>query len=195
MEAFIAIRRRAKENRDKLIAQADAEYADTLRRIAAIEQDITGREYSRRQTISSCVNQVLPSDRPFTIVDIIAGLEALDPGRVWRKHSVDGYMSRLRARGIVRRLRKSHGREAAQYVRVGVPVAAVPFEGQTLPQVMAEVLGKRAMTPTELVVAMLEAGYETLQTPAGLRTHVSTVLRKRKGFRMRGGKWAVSSKG
>ena len=66
---------------------------------------------------------------------------------------------------MVRRLRKAKGAEPAQYVRVGVQMARLPFENMTLPEVMAQVLGDKAMSQTELAVAMLDAGYDTTMTP------------------------------
>jgi len=57
--------------------------------------------------------------------------------------------------------------------------------------VLAAVLGERSMTQTALVVAMLEAGYETIQTPDKLRNHVGRVLRESpERFRRDGKKWA-----
>ncbi len=125
----------------------------------------------------------------------MTSLEALDPGRVWRKRSVDSHISRLRERGVVRRLRKSKGTEPAQYVRVGVKVAPAPFEDKTLLEVIGEVLGGHSMTQTELVVAMLEAGYQSTMEPRAMRNAVGVVLRGDRGrFVVRGGKWGLAEK-
>ena len=134
---------------------------------------------------------MLPADRTFTTVDVMTALEALDPGKVWRKRSVDSHISRLRERGIVRRVRRAKGTEPAIYARAGVKVAAVPFAGKTLPEVVGEVLAGQSMTQTELVMAMLDAGYDTTMGPRGLRTAVGVILRREKlAFRQKGGKWA-----
>jgi len=191
MQAFNEIRTHAREKRDKAIGIARQEYADTLVRIAALEQDLLGREPSTHKTISGCINRVLPSDRLFTTVDVMTALEALDPGKVWRKRSVDSHISRLRERGVVRRLSKAKGSELAQYVRVGVEVEPLPFEDKTLREVVAEMLGRKTMTTTELAVAMLEAGYQTTMAPRALRDAVGVVLRTERGrFVRRGRKWA-----
>jgi hypothetical protein len=193
MEAFNSLRKHAREKRDKAIANVRAEYAATLVRIAALEQDLLGREPTGHKTTSSCINRVLPSDRPFNSVDVMTALEALDSGRVWRKHTVDGHIARLRERGVVRRLRKSKGSEPAQYVRVGVKLEPAPFEDKTLVEVVGEVLGARSMTQTELVVAMLDAGYHSTMTPRALRDAVGVVLRQERGrFVQRGGKWKIA---
>jgi hypothetical protein len=195
MSAFLELRKHAKEKRDKIIGQARAEYADTLVKIAELEQDLLGAQPSKHKTIASCINSVLPTDRPFNTLDILAALEALDPGRVWRRRMIDHHIFRLRERGVVRRLRKAKGAELAQYVRVGVQVARLPFENMTLPEVMAQVLGDKAMSQTELTMAMLDAGYDTTMTPKALRDAVGVVLRReRKRFSERGGKLSARFK-
>ena len=75
----------------------------------------------------------------------------------------------------------------AVYVRSGVPVPAIPFEDMTLPEVIRAVL-THPMRQTELVVAMLEQGYETTMTRNALRDAVGVELRKGT-FRNEGGKW------
>jgi hypothetical protein len=80
MVEFLALRARARDKRDRLIAQARKEYEATLVRIAAIEQDLLGGESSRHKKVSACIESVMPLDRPFTTVDILTSLEALDSG-------------------------------------------------------------------------------------------------------------------
>lgn len=72
---------RAQDKRDKLIAAAKREYEQTLIAIAALEQDLLGKVSSRHKKISACIESVIPKDRTFTTTDILAALEALDPGR------------------------------------------------------------------------------------------------------------------
>jgi hypothetical protein len=193
MNEFNDLRKRAREKRDKAIAQARQDYAETLGRIAALEQDLLGRDLSTHRKISVCIERVIPQDREFTTADIMAGLEALDPGRVWRKRSIDNHISRLRERGLVRRVRKAKGTEPAIYARVGAKVTERPFQDMTLRQVIKVVLGDRAMNETELTVAMREAGYDSTMTPQALRNAVGVELRKNAGFRKTDGKWATSS--
>ncbi len=194
MEAFNELRRKAREKRDKAISQARNEYAATLRRIAALEQDLFGKEPSSHRSIAACIDSVVPTDRAFTTVDILAALEAMDPKREWRRRSVDNHIARLRARGIVRRVKKSQNTQPAIYVRVGVEVQPLPFEDMTLPEVVTQVLADRQpMRQTDLVVAMLDAGYQTTMTPKNLRNAVGVALhRDRKRFRQVDGEWAVA---
>jgi len=190
MQEFGSLRTAARKKRDAAIRKARDEYAETLRRIAELEQDILGRDPSSHRSISSCIESVSPSDRTFTTVDIMAGLEALDSGRVWRKRSVDNHISRLRDRGILRRLRKSRNTEPAVYVRADVETEPLAFEDMTLPQVVEAMLSERPLTQTELVVAMLEGGYETSMVHKTLRDAVGVALRgDPKRFKSDGRKW------
>jgi hypothetical protein len=211
MFEFNALRSRAKDKRDKAIAYARQEYEATLVTIAGLEQDLLGKESSRYRLISACVESVIPRDRPFSTTDIMTSLEGLDPGRTWRKRSVDNHIARLRERGpdhqlrsrphhgnhiarlrergLVRRMQKAKGTEPAIYARVGALVPALPFEDMRLVEVMRAVL-TRPMTQTELAVALLEAGYQTAMEPRALRTAVGVELR-RGGFANQGGKWVA----
>ncbi|MDP6558243.1 MAG: hypothetical protein QGG71_26505 [Pirellulaceae bacterium] len=191
MKEFSALRTKARERRDKAIKRARDEYAETLVRIANLEQDLVGRDSSTHLKISEAIERVIPDDRTFTTVDVIAGLEALDPGRVWRKRSIDNHISRLRDKGLVRRIKKSKNTEPAVYARMGVEVEAVPFEDMTLPEVIAATLAE-PMTQTELVVAIMEAGYDTTMSRRALRDAVGMELRKaRKRFSADHGKWSL----
>lgn len=55
MEAFNALRKQARDKRDKLIAEARRQYEETLTKIAALEQDLLGREPSEHKSIASCI--------------------------------------------------------------------------------------------------------------------------------------------
>lgn len=122
MEAFTELRKRAREKCDQAIARAKDEYRATLTRIAALEQDLNGNVPSSHKTISSAIESVIPSDRAFTTVDVMTGLEALDSGRTWRKRSVDNHISRMRSKGLIRRLKKARNNGPALYARLGVEV-------------------------------------------------------------------------
>lgn len=190
MNEFAELRKRARERRDKLIAAAYSEWESTLGRIAELEQDLLGRDPVNHKSVASCVDAVIPTDSPFTTVDVMKALEALDAGRVFRKRSVDNHIYRLREKGLVRRLKRAQGREPALYARVGVDVPAIPFEGKTMREVMVEVLADKSMTQVELALAMIDKGYQTTMKPRALSHAVGAELRRNKeDFRKNGGKW------
>jgi hypothetical protein len=189
MNSFTRLREQARLKRDKAITEVRAEYAATLKKIAELEQDLLGAKPARHRSIASCINLVIPTDRAFTTVDIMTALEALDAGRVWRKRSIDNHISRLRDRGIVRRLRKSQNTEPALYARVGVVVEPLPFEDMTLREVIAAILKDRPLRQTELAVVMLEAGYRTTMDVRALRTAVGVELRRGPFEKCADGRW------
>ncbi|MBC7853427.1 MAG: hypothetical protein IAF94_08330 [Pirellulaceae bacterium] len=186
---FGQLRNRARDLRDKRIGYARREYELTLVTIAKLEQDLTGKYSSRRKKISACIESVIPTEREFTTVDILAGLEALEPGRNWRKRSVDCHLSRLRQRGLIRRLKRHKNNEPAIYVRAGLKVPELPFQDMTLAEVVEQVL-VRPMTQTELVIVMLEAGYESGMNKSYLRNAVGSLLRTSPVYRNVRGKWS-----
>ncbi|MEX2187324.1 MAG: hypothetical protein WD875_11035 [Pirellulales bacterium] len=184
MREFNQLRALARGKRDKIVAAARADYEATLVQIAKLEQDLLGKVSSRYRKISAAIESVIPSDRTFTTADILAGLEAMDPGRVWRKRSIDSHLSRLRERGLVKRLRKATLRERAVYAR-----ADLGTEGESRPlrEYIGDVLVK-PMTVTEVAVAVVEAGYRTTMKGRGLRNHVARELREG-GYRRGGERW------
>jgi hypothetical protein len=100
MDEFNALRVRARQKRDKLIEEARSDYHSALIRITALEHDLRRKHNTQAQAIAQCVNRVIPSDRGFTIPEIMQRLEELDGSRVWFKQSVDRHISRLRRQGI-----------------------------------------------------------------------------------------------
>lgn len=188
-ELFIQLRAGAREKRDKLIDEARAAYEATLVDIARLEQDMLGKVPTRHKSISASIDSVIPRMDTFTTADIMASLEALDGGRVWRKRSIDSHISRLRERGLVKRIKRATIREPAVYVRSEITVKVAPLDDMTLVQVIRQVL-TRPMSTTEVVVAVVEAGYQSTMRKGNLRNHVARTLAKG-GFGRDGAKWVA----
>lgn len=188
--AFGQIKIKAREKRDKLIEQAKAEYVATLTAIAKLEQDILGTHSSRHQKLSACVEQVIPREGTFTTVEVMAGLEGLDPGRVWLAHSVNTYITRLRDKGIIRRVRQAKMGSPAVYAWGDAKVEAQPFDNMTLEDVMLQTLVE-PKTAVELTLAIVEAGYQTSMARYALRNAVERKLKESGKFRREGKKWVV----
>jgi hypothetical protein len=188
---FTALRELARERRDREISAIREQYEQTLLQIATLEQDLLGKQSSKHKTISSCIESVIPREEPFSTVSVLAGLEALDPGRVWRKRSIDHHFTRLRERNIIKRIRRATIHEPALYVRVGASVAPpTPLADATLADVIRMVL-TRPMTTTEVMVAVVEAGYRSSMPKTQLRSHVGRELRAGP-WQRDGGKWTRS---
>ena len=196
MNAFNELRRLAAEKRDNSIHRAKAEYQTALTRISELDQMIQGKFSPGRVSVSKAIDMVLPKDRPFTTADVMAGLQALDPNRTWRERSINNYMSQLRKRGEVKRLRRNGINRHALYVKAGVEVPELPFQDMLFVEVIEAVLvatGK-PMTTTEIVVTALELGYQTEQSNKHFSNHTRTTLRDNPcRFEKTNKKWAISS--
>ncbi len=192
---FNVLRAKARENHDKAIAAAREEYAAVLAHIAALEHDLYGGRSSRRQPMSACVQSVIPREEPFTIADIVARLEGLEPGRIWHRKSIGTYVAKIAARGLLRRLDRHRGPAPTLYVRAGANVPKRPFEGMTLTAVLRGVLTK-PMNQTELTVRILEGGYSTITSRKALRKQIGELLAMPgSGFVKDGEKWTALEEG
>lgn len=190
MQEFNALRAKARERRDKAIADAQREYDRNLADIANVEQNLLGKISTRAKELSPSVSAAMPADRAFTVQDVLANLEAMAPGRAWKKRSLDCHMSRLVKFGILRRVRRASANERAVYCRSDLPIPTT--NPKTLSEVVREVL-TRPMRMGEIVVAVTEAGYQTTMTPRGFRGNLSQVLRKM-GYRRDGDKWKPAAR-
>lgn len=184
---FNTLRAMARERRDTEIKATQEEYEANIRAIAALEQDLCGKVSSRYRSISSAIESVIPADREFTTEDIMAALQAMDPARAWRKRSLDSYISRLRERGLVKRLCKANGTTRAVYARADLGPAA---ESRPIRAYIDDAL-TRPMTLTEITVAVVEAGFPTTMTRKNLRSYVGREL-KDGGYRRSGERWSRS---
>lgn len=192
MKEFLALREAARVRRDKIIKQATQEYEDTIHAIAALADDLLGAEPNRRTT-AEAVNSLVPEDGTFTTGDIMDALEKSEPGRIWNERAVGNQLSRLRDKGIIKRIRRAKRTERAVYVRVGVEYEKGRFDDMTLRQVIAVVLTEQGpLKVTELTIAVLEGGYDTIMNRKSFRRAVDTELKAHKQFaRDSDGKWSL----
>ncbi len=195
MEAFKQLRQRAAERRDRAYKLAKDEYELALARIAELEQLLIGTHVPGRMTTAKAIESVIPDDRPFTTADVMAGLTALNPDRDWRPRAIDNQLHLLRKKGKIRRLRAAGNKRRALFIRTDVNLPPLPFENMALVDVIGEVLAKsdQPLTQTEIVVRILEQGYETDQPPNRFRNAVGTVMRGEAAVFSKGtnGRWAI----
>jgi len=192
MEALNQLRRAARAKRDKTIAQAREDYVATLARIAELDLALYGKPSLKTRSAAACIERIMPVDAPFTIVDIVAGLEALDAGRPWSRRAIDTHVAVLLKRGLIRRLRRGCSGSPAVYIRAGSERDDYLFAGMKLVDVVALMLAGGPMTPVEIVVALKEAGYRTTRTDKALQWALPTELKKDRRFEVKGGKWGLA---
>lgn len=94
--------------------------------------------------------------------------------------------TKLRDLGLVRRLTKRNVGKPATYIRSDGREQPT-IRDKSLVQVVREVV-KQPMRTSEVVFAVLDAGWETTMIPGHFRTHVISRLRKA-GYREVAGKW------
>jgi hypothetical protein len=195
MQALNDLRQAARDRRDKLIAKARDEYETTLAKIASIEQDLLGREPGSFRSVQASVESVIPSDRQFTVADVVLALETADPRRTWSSRSIGNCISRLCGKGLLRRLSKQrrggkhHGSDPAVYVRADCQTEPRPFQGMELKDALYETLQGKSLTTLELAVTIRELGWQTSMKPRGFREYVGRRLRDDERFKRVGERW------
>jgi hypothetical protein len=132
MNEFSAIRARARERRDSAIKQARTEYAESLNQIAAPEDRLLQQARPKFRRVTDCIARVIPSDKHFTIDDVMEALEALDPARNWHRPVVTNHITHLRNRGVLYRVRKPKMGTNAIYARKVVPAPPSTFGDKPL---------------------------------------------------------------
>ena len=193
MDTFAQLRKQARDIREQAIAEAREEYASRLTRICALEQELLGARKTKDKSLAAAIERVIPNDRPFTTVDIVAALEALDERRAFRKSWLISHLGRLCERGVIRRVQKNHGREHAIYIRAGVEAQPIPFERKTLP-LAVEILLRECgpLTPLEVAVRLKERKFRSTMTMQLLCKAVAACCRARTGkFVPVGAKWGL----
>src|SRR4051812_34274704 len=88
MNEFTALRTRAKERRDLAITAARSNYEAAMLAIAELENSLLDRGKPKVKGLRDCGRLVMPTDRPFTIEEILESLQVLDPARIWRRIAV-----------------------------------------------------------------------------------------------------------
>lgn len=135
------------------------------------------------------IDSLIPRETTFTYLDIKTGPEALDPGRIWKERTIHAHLSKLREKGMIRRLKRATQSSFTIYVRAEVLVKLNPLDDMTLAEVVAQVLTK-PMTTAEVMVAAIEFGYRSTMPPRRLQKYVGVVLRRGE-FRRDGEKWTA----
>lgn len=161
-----------------MIATAREEYEANLLAIAKLEQGLLGRLPVHHKQASKCIMQVVPKDRTFTNADLLASLEAIEPRRNWNVRSVNEAISRMRRKGILKRVRRSSGTELAVYAVAELDVPQGAFRDMKLIEAIAAIVKAKPMRQIEIVLHLLEQGYETRMDKRTFRVAVGQSLRE-----------------
>ena len=159
MDTYKQLRDAAAEKRDKRIKAAKSEYAETIKRIADIESRLKTkpkRRGARRNRIRlvDIIYDNLPNDRSFGFDDIKGIIDA--KGKSYAKSSINMTISRMLKAGDIKRVQYAKAGKPALYA---LPHVDVVVEKTMLDWAM-EVDGWQDLEPVEIMVKMVEAGYE-----------------------------------
>jgi hypothetical protein len=182
MDAIDELRQYALSQRDETIRITRELCA---RRLAEIEQlrrnlGIEGRAVGG-QPMSEMVCDLIPTDRTFTIREIIEGLRAADPEREFTLPSVNACIHGLKDSGMVKRVSRGDGGQAI-WAAAALDVEEGEFGSMRMADVSAILIGERGpMTAVELVIAMQQRGYRPEANPNLLVRSLATTLKRAKG--------------
>jgi hypothetical protein len=196
MDAFELLRKQAADKMDKAIKVAQDEYKTQVARINELRASLGFGDPTclrTRPRIGDMLAKHYPSDRPFTIDDILPTVVAAYPKMRFLRASVRNAMQHHKEAGIIRRVAK----DAGGYTIWAVSELAVtekPFGTMSFADVIAEVLvGSKGMRQAELGVAMKELGFRPDDEPAAFVRQISKALyaNTRRFKRSDDGKWSL----
>ena len=185
MDEFRKLREAAAAKRDGAINRAKAEHAKTVQKIAELEDRIRGKRRPRpnarpKTTLADTIYSVLPDDRTFTIDDVCGLVKSAEPERERSRASINTNVNRMLHAGTLKRV---------SYAKAGKPavfamMTCVATEARTMLDWAREIDGHRDMPAVELMVAMVEAGYEMASPPAETVKSLTRELQKSKQLQL-----------
>jgi hypothetical protein len=201
MDPFLALRQQAAIKRDEAMAHARRVYRDDIEAIEALEKRIPPTTAQRAQaTFKRGMNTVdlmkslVPPDQPFQLADMLRWLYEVRKGEKFREASVRTYLSRLAARGSIRKLYKT-GSNGALWISTGATATTGGIETMSIPEVVELILEAegRPLRVLELVVGMHARGYRQKSSPKTLARSIRDMFKRYPGRFVEGehGKWAM----
>lgn len=193
---FEALRALAKQRYDEACHRARKEYDDAIGHINHLVRilAVPMRQlpmYSRR-SLKDTVAHVMPTDRQFTVPELMAALKSIDPDRQWRKQTITAHVRKLVNAGEARVIRRPTQNQPAIYILDSAEVQPSQFDGMTLCQSIEWALADQPLTLIEISVVLLDNGYKTAMEPKKLRDAIRKELMDRKErFTRDGEKWSL----
>lgn len=195
MKPFDDLRQLASDRRDQAIETAKAEYREALKSIAAMERRLgveTPAKYQeRRPSLADATVSLVPQDCTFGLDDICGWLRQDDPSRTFTRGSITSNLYVMVKRGIIKRVRYASGNQCAAYA---VPSFNCDGPPSTILDIAEAVLREadKPMTATEIMVTMIESGFESEIGPKRAMASLLRGMSKRTSRFVRNGqKWSV----
>jgi hypothetical protein len=202
MDPFVSLQTRAAQKRDAAIAEARRVYRNDIEAIESLERCLPAppvidrsQPLGKPPSIVDFIKAVVPTDKPFTVSDVMVALGEAHAGQKFHLPTVRTHTSRLCSRGFFRRLYKTSQQETL-YAVAGSPVTEGAIESKNLATVAHEVLTEagKPLEPIEIAVRMRERWYRADDPPAVLVAAIRGMFRQYPGrFRQDDGRWSAIS--
>lgn len=189
MKPFDELRKLASDRRDHAIESAKSEYRKTLHDIAAMERRLGIA--TQRQTLSEAILSIVPNGREFFLDDVCRWLAANDPGRTFTRGSVGANIRSLVKQGSIKRVRNPQRTKHAAYAVLSLDCDR---QERTILDMAEAILRKsgQPMTATEIMVTMIEAGFDPAIEPKRASQSLRRGMSKRTSrFKRNGQKWLI----
>lgn len=166
MNEFSKLREAAASKRDAAIDAAKREYSITIQKIAELQGRFTGTRKPRarakpKTTLADLIYAQLPDDRTFSVNDVHGLVKNAEPDRERTRATIITNLNRMARAGSIKRVRMA---------TTGKPVlyAMADFDepkARTMIDWAKDVEGWATMKSVELMVKMVENGYEMEVSP------------------------------
>lgn len=180
MDAIETLKQQAREKRDQAIAEARAEFRESMAAIRKLERGLAPAERKPPRASGAPVFNLVVASIPagdFAAGDLLAALRAADPKREFNVGTVRIYLRQLNDKGLIRRVARG-GRNRTLWTRVeGREPEANPFAAWFIPDAVEAVLRESGpLRIAELVVALQDRGYRVDADPMVLANSVGKAL-------------------
>ena len=175
MDAIKVLRQRAADKRDRAIKAARADFRNAVRLLDQLAQSVgpeppPARRRNGPRPIMELMESVIPRDKPFTLGELVAALQAAEPDRAFHVPSVRTLMPDLVKAGAIRKVRRAAGGHV-YWAHPECRVDDGPIAALSIADATALVLDECGpLTAAEIVVNLKERGYRTDADPRTLLT-------------------------
>jgi hypothetical protein len=203
MDGIDLLRQRAQLKRDAAIAEARRIYHSDIQAIEALERRLPAppvidrsQPLAKPPSIVDFIKAVIPTDRPFTVSDVMVALGDAHAGQRFHLTTVRTHTSRLCSRGYLRRLYKT-GHQETMYALAELPETEGGIETSNMATITHEILTEagKPLKVVEIAVRMRERGYRADNEAVTLVNAVRSMFRNYPGRfeRDKAGRWSVES--
>jgi hypothetical protein len=202
MDPIRSLQSRALQKRNVAIAEARRVYKADIEAIDALDRRLPApvvidhtQPLSKPASIVDFVKAVAPTDKPFTVTDIMHLLHDAHAGQKFHLPTVRTHTSRLCSKGYFRKLYKT-GQQETLYVLGDLPIGEGGIETKNMATVTHEILAEagKSLSLAEIGFRMQERGYRADNTPTTLLRSIRDMFKRYPGrFKRDGGKWSATN--